>query len=379
MASPATFWMSAICSEISSVAFAVWLASDLTSEATTAKPRPASPARAADSVDETDHFADPPRGFGEPLHGAVGLARLVDRAAGDTRGMRRLLADVVDRGVQLLRSGRHAFDAHRGFAGSPLRDLDAFVGLARDLRQVGGSRAHRARGIAQLLQRLPHHGLELADMAFDRALARRGSGIALAFLRFDLELVRGLLLEGLQRTGKRADLVAAFAIAGVDVEVTVGDAQHGIAHIVQRLDDATADRRHGTRGQGDRGSEQHKLQQQRIASGGTLVHGVLLGGVEGRFGNADGCGETPNGDRRPLVRRELGLFAVRDRRNQAIAKREILRLEIGGLGRRHRGGERRWQLHSRRRQLQRTPGCFGAADQLRIDLARFRRHLAGVD
>jgi hypothetical protein len=29
IASPATFWMSAICAEISSVALAVWLASDL--------------------------------------------------------------------------------------------------------------------------------------------------------------------------------------------------------------------------------------------------------------------------------------------------------------------------------------------------------------
>src|SRR6185295_9632801 len=40
-------WIAAICSEISVVAFAVCPASDLTSEATTAKPRPASPARAA--------------------------------------------------------------------------------------------------------------------------------------------------------------------------------------------------------------------------------------------------------------------------------------------------------------------------------------------
>ena len=40
----------AICDEISSVAFAVWLASDFTSDATTAKPRPASPARAASMV-----------------------------------------------------------------------------------------------------------------------------------------------------------------------------------------------------------------------------------------------------------------------------------------------------------------------------------------
>ena len=38
------------CAEISSVAFAVWLASAFTSEATTAKPRPDSPARAASMV-----------------------------------------------------------------------------------------------------------------------------------------------------------------------------------------------------------------------------------------------------------------------------------------------------------------------------------------
>ena len=42
--------MPRMCDDISSVAFAVWLASDLTSEATTAKPRPASPARAASMV-----------------------------------------------------------------------------------------------------------------------------------------------------------------------------------------------------------------------------------------------------------------------------------------------------------------------------------------
>ena len=42
--------MAATCPEISSVALAVWLASALTSEATTAKPRPDSPARAASMV-----------------------------------------------------------------------------------------------------------------------------------------------------------------------------------------------------------------------------------------------------------------------------------------------------------------------------------------
>src|SRR6266702_4328178 len=43
-------WMSEICWLISSVAFAVCSASDFTSDATTAKPRPASPARAASMV-----------------------------------------------------------------------------------------------------------------------------------------------------------------------------------------------------------------------------------------------------------------------------------------------------------------------------------------
>jgi hypothetical protein len=43
-------WTARICAAMSSVAFAVCTASDLTSEATTAKPRPASPARAASMV-----------------------------------------------------------------------------------------------------------------------------------------------------------------------------------------------------------------------------------------------------------------------------------------------------------------------------------------
>jgi len=42
--------IAATCDEISSVAFAVWLASAFTSDATTAKPRPESPARAASIV-----------------------------------------------------------------------------------------------------------------------------------------------------------------------------------------------------------------------------------------------------------------------------------------------------------------------------------------
>jgi hypothetical protein len=49
-ASPVEDCMAATWAEISSVALAVWLASALTSEATTANPRPDSPARAASIV-----------------------------------------------------------------------------------------------------------------------------------------------------------------------------------------------------------------------------------------------------------------------------------------------------------------------------------------
>ena len=48
--SPVADWIAVTWPAISSVALAVWLASPLTSAATTAKPRPASPARAASMV-----------------------------------------------------------------------------------------------------------------------------------------------------------------------------------------------------------------------------------------------------------------------------------------------------------------------------------------
>src|SRR3546814_10193030 len=49
-------WIAAILAAISSVARAVWLARLFTSWATTAKPRPASPARAARSEEHTSEL-----------------------------------------------------------------------------------------------------------------------------------------------------------------------------------------------------------------------------------------------------------------------------------------------------------------------------------
>src|SRR5580692_4917941 len=72
-------WIAATCCEMSSVAREVWLASDFTSAATTAKPLPASPARAAsirgverqeiglsgNRRNGADHRADAFGGFGQ--------------------------------------------------------------------------------------------------------------------------------------------------------------------------------------------------------------------------------------------------------------------------------------------------------------------------
>ena len=90
-----------ICWLISPVAFAVCAASAFTSEATTAKPLPASPARAASmvalsasrlvcsaiAVDQLDHVADPGRRVRQLADAIIGVLRLLHRLSGDPRGI----------------------------------------------------------------------------------------------------------------------------------------------------------------------------------------------------------------------------------------------------------------------------------------------------
>ena len=113
-----------------------------------------------------------------------------------------------------------------------------------------------------MVQRLAHHALEFTDIGFDAALTRGGARVAFTLLRFDPELVDGLLLEGFQRAGQRADLVPALRIAGIDGQIAGGHFQHGVAHRVERPDDAAGDGDHGADGQRECGSQQHELQRQ---------------------------------------------------------------------------------------------------------------------
>src|SRR4026207_1932821 len=108
---PVECCMLLICWAVSSVALAVCTASDFTSEATTAKPRPASPARAAsmvalsasklvlpgDVLDELDHVARALRDLGEGGDVFVGCGGVGRGAVHDLVRAQQPAADLLDR------------------------------------------------------------------------------------------------------------------------------------------------------------------------------------------------------------------------------------------------------------------------------------------
>ena len=109
-ASPVEPWMCWIRLRMSSVAPAVWRASSLTSVATTAKPLPASPARAAsivalrakqvgllgDVLDHLDHLADFLGGGAELADRLVAVLGQRRGGVGDAGGLFGRLGDLAD-------------------------------------------------------------------------------------------------------------------------------------------------------------------------------------------------------------------------------------------------------------------------------------------
>lgn len=120
-------------------------------------------------------------------------------------------------------------------------------------------------------------------------LARDGARVTLALVMFDLELFGGLLLEGFQRAGERADLVVAIEIAAVDGE------------------------RDGKR-------QQHELRDQGALSGVALIESMRPGGVEGGVGHCDRARQAADRERAPLVGGQLGLLAFGQRVREAITQ-----------------------------------------------------------
>ena len=163
---------------ISSVAFAVCTASDLTSEATTANPRPASPARAASmvalsasrlvcsamarmSLTTSPIFCALSE---SPAISSVGRLCLVGRKLHHAAHSHQLVADVGDRARQLVGRVRGGLDVGRGLVEGAHRVRGALRGLLRAAEQRGGGAAHRARIAA-----------DASDEAF-HLRAKRGDG-----------------------------------------------------------------------------------------------------------------------------------------------------------------------------------------------------------
>ena len=212
-------WMPVICWPISPVALAVCSASALTSEATTAKPRPASPARAASMVALSasrlvwpamvliSSTTSPMRagGLRQFADAVVGLAGLVDRFAGHPCRFLHLAADLVDR--EAISSVAEATDCTLVEASSEAAATAVVSSCERSAVEVSvpaeASSCGRSRGHG--LDDLADHRFEVAGDAVDPAAALDlGFGIARG------GLVGGLLgdqrlLEHLQRIRHGAD------------------------------------------------------------------------------------------------------------------------------------------------------------------------------
>ena len=243
---------------ISSVALPVWLARFLTSLATTAKPLPASPARAASMVAfSASRLVCSAmlliRSMISPILAAapdspwmadwaccasrVALcAAWLDRPCGRSRGSRRRAARPPRR-----RSGR---------CSTPLGCRCHRRGLTRGLFR---GRRHRLRGRLHFQRRGAQRLGNRADVGFE--LVGDGGDHLLA-LAFALELqllllglkphpVGGVLLEHLDGGGHLADLVPETHCRHHDVDVAVGQPPHRRRHRRERPDDAAGDQHRG--------------------------------------------------------------------------------------------------------------------------------------
>jgi len=162
--------MDLIWAVISSVALAVWVARSLTSEATTAKPRPASPARAAsivalrasrfDVVNEVDDLADLVGGVREGLHPAVRHIDFLGGSGGKRGGFGHALGAFADGAGHLLGGACNRFDIAGGFAGGIRRAFHLLERGCRILVHVPGNIAHGGDVLGNGFHDLPDFFLE---------------------------------------------------------------------------------------------------------------------------------------------------------------------------------------------------------------------------
>ena len=241
-----------ICDTIRSVAWAVSVASVLTSDATTAKPRPASPARAASMVAfKASRFVCAAMPVMIPTISPMAstfsasppISALL-RAVAWTSRLRHghLLADpyrhVVARLAQPVRHVRNIRYVHRRlFRGrsNACRLLARFLGdrgqRRRRGRQSGRGIAHDLNGPADLLLQLVRHLVEHG------ALVRFGLCLGGGLARLQGSLFHGRNPKHFDRLGHTANLIAKVAERNHHLPITGGKPVHDRCHPAQSPDD----------------------------------------------------------------------------------------------------------------------------------------------
>ena len=264
-----TFW------PISAVALAVCPARVLTSWATTAKPRPASPARAASivalSASRLVCSAIAWIRLSTPSMRWVAAARLsisatdfsVRRPACSTTlgGLADLPADLLDGSRQFFGGAGDREHVAGGLLGRAGGGDGASVGIRRHPGDGLRGIAHRRRVVGDRAQHAADRAAERFDRGFDMPgpfFARLGVE---QDLRIEIAVAVHRLLEDLDRACQRADLVGAIGMRNLDIVGAFGDLLDGGGdqrkrprHRAGDDQDADADQR-PARGRRDRSAE----------------------------------------------------------------------------------------------------------------------------
>ena len=285
IASLVAAWISLTWAAISPVAWPVWVARPLTSLATTAKPRPASPALRrldgsverqqiglrGDAADQVDDAFDRLRGRIEAGDPRVRALRFIDGAAGDLGRLAHALGDAAYRNRQLL--GRRGNRVHiiRGVGrvldhgsralGDITREIGGLVRLGADRACGGNHRLDERAGLA-------------VESAGDSVDAFDAGGLG-GTLHHDAVGQRGRLDRALAQffDGLRhpADLVVAPARRHGKFPIAPGKLTDHFGEDGDRPNDAAAEQHGNTGGDGDDQPQQPDCQPQRERACGAVT------------------------------------------------------------------------------------------------------------
>ena len=241
--------ISVTCAPMSPVALAVCSASALTSWATTAKPRPASPARAASivalsarrlvcsAISVISRTTSPIRlaAFASSEMRLSVFSACFTASIGIGAAFLHPARNLVDGGAHLFGGGGHRLDVCRclfGCGGDHAGQVLRILGRAG---QRAGGRFKIGRGIGHAVDDLADRGLEfIRELMHGRFLLGGRPLLECDALALDFADAQALLAEHRQGVADRADLVIAFGARQFQIELAVGHLPQGAGDPGQR-------------------------------------------------------------------------------------------------------------------------------------------------